>query len=68
MKKFEYLKTVNSTIQELNELGSIGWELMLCNVEKREREYLYNIKEGNKNYKIEKIYTYVYTFKKEINE
>lgn len=27
MKKFEYLKTVNSTIQELNELGSIGWEL-----------------------------------------
>lgn len=28
MKKFEYLKTFNSTIQELNELGSIGWELI----------------------------------------
>lgn len=28
MRKFEYLKTVDSTIEKLNELGSIGWELV----------------------------------------
>lgn len=32
MKKFEYLKTVNPTIQELNELGSIGWELVTTHI------------------------------------
>lgn len=28
MRKFEYLKTIDSTIEELNKLGSIGWELV----------------------------------------
>ena len=63
MKKFEYLRAVDSTIQELNELGSIGWELVSdnCIVEK----YW-----GTSNGDLEatKKRTYVYTFKREINE
>ena len=62
MKRFEYLKTVNSTTQELNELGSIGWELVSdnCIVEK----YW-----GTSNGDLEatKKRTDVYIFKREIN-
>lgn len=32
MKKFEYLKTLNLTNRELNELGSEGWELVSENI------------------------------------
>jgi len=28
MRKFEYLKVFNPSIIELNELGSLGWELV----------------------------------------
>ena len=61
MKKFEYLKTVNSTIQELNELGSIGWELVSCNLKHlRFEETRYS--------KLEIIdLDTIYIFKKEIN-
>jgi hypothetical protein len=44
MKKFEYLKTVNSTIQELNELGSNGWELVnMTHVINNDSRYQYYI-------------------------
>ena len=53
MKKFEYLKTVNPTIQELNELGSIGWELV--SIYKVIKSITYDL-------------AIIYIFKREINE
>ena len=53
MKKFEYLKTVNPTIQELNELGSIGWELV--STYKFIKSSIYDL-------------AIIYIFKREINE
>ena len=61
MKKFEYLKTVNSTIYQLNELGSIGWELI--NVIRSNE----NFSEENRNFRL-RIFDTIYIFKREINE
>jgi hypothetical protein len=55
MKKFEYLKTINSTIQELNGLGSIGWELVSTYISESHKVSNYSH------------YTH-YIFKREINK
>lgn len=61
MKKFEYLKTTNSTEEELNELGSIGWELVSCNL----KHLRFNDTRYSKLELIE--LDTIYTFKRETN-
>ena len=44
MKKFEYLQAFNCSVKELNELGSIGWELVnMTHAINRDSRYQYYI-------------------------